>query len=176
MTFTEFARKVREQIGQEHRYAHSVRVARYAELLARRHGVDPRKARVAGMLHDLARLYSAERLLAESAARGLPIGAREREHPTLLHAALGAALAREKFGVEDPEILSAIEKHTLGADEMSPLDCVIYLADSLEPNRKFVERAHLWDRAQNDLRGATQETMDITELHRAHKHAATEVS
>ncbi len=41
MTFTQLARRVREHLGQEHRYAHSVRVARYAELLAKRHGVVP---------------------------------------------------------------------------------------------------------------------------------------
>jgi predicted HD superfamily hydrolase involved in NAD metabolism len=168
-SFTELARKVRERIGQEHRYAHSVRVARCAASLARRHGVDVRRARLAGMLHDLARLYSPERLLAESQARGLPISERAREHPVLLHAALGAALARELFGVEDRDVLSAIEKHTTGADDMSPLDCVVYLADSLEPNRKFPERGELWDLALRDLEGATRETMRRSALHQAKK-------
>jgi predicted HD superfamily hydrolase involved in NAD metabolism len=174
-SFTQLARKVREQIGQEHRYAHSVRVARCAENLARRHGVDPRKARLAGMLHDLARLYSAQRLLAESQSRGFEISAREREHPVLLHARLGAALSRELFGMEDREVLSAIEKHTTGAVHMSPLDCVVYLADSLEPNRKFPERAELWKLALRNLESATRETMRLSELHQAKKLARTEV-
>jgi predicted HD superfamily hydrolase involved in NAD metabolism len=176
LTFTELARNVRDQIGQEHRYAHSVRVARCADVLAMRHGVNARKARVAGMLHDLARLYSAERLIAESEARGFTISAAERDHPTLLHARLGAALARERFGIEDPEILSAIEKHTLGGDEMTPLDCVIYLADSLEPNRTFAERAELWQLALRDLRGAARETMRLSAVHHARKRAHLEVS
>jgi predicted HD superfamily hydrolase involved in NAD metabolism len=168
-SFTQFARRVREQIGQEHRYAHSVRVARAAEVLARRHGVDTRKARLAGMLHDLARLYSPERLLAESHARSFSVSARERERPVLLHARLGAALAREIFGVEDREVLAAIEKHTTGAPEMSPLDCVVYLADSLEPNRRFPERAELWNLALRDLAAATRETMRHSELHQSKK-------
>lgn len=175
LTFTELARTVREHIGQEHRYAHSVRVARCADLLAMRHGVSPSKARVAGMLHDLARLYPADRLIAESQARGFAISAEQREHPTLLHARLGAALARERFRVEDAEVLSAIEKHTLGADEMSPLDCVVYLADSLEPHRSFAERAELWELALRDLRAATNETMRLSAVHHARKRAHLEV-
>jgi predicted HD superfamily hydrolase involved in NAD metabolism len=153
-----------------------VRVARCAEVLARRHGVDPRKARLAGMLHDLARLYSPQRLLAECEARDFAIDAAERRHPVLLHARLGAALARELFGVEDSGVLSAIEKHTTGGATMSPLDCVVYLADSLEPNRSFPERSRLWDLALRDLAGATRETMRLTALHHARKKAPPEAA
>jgi len=84
-----------------------------AEQLAVVHGVDPLRARLAGLLHDLARLYPAERLLRECAERGLAIGAFERENPIVLHARLGAELARERFGVDDPGVLSAIRKHTV---------------------------------------------------------------
>jgi predicted HD superfamily hydrolase involved in NAD metabolism len=169
VTFAKLARRVRDHIGQQHRYAHSVRVARCAEILAQRHGIDPRKARLAGMLHDLARLYSPARLISECEARGITISPQERAHPTLLHARLGAALARELFGITDPEVLSAIEKHTLGAEEMSPLDCAVYLADSLEPARAFAERRELWELAQRDLYGATRETIRRALEHHARK-------
>jgi len=95
------------------------------------------------MLHDLARLYPAERLLRECEQRELPIDAFERRHPIVLHARLGAELARERFGVIDEGVLSAIRKHTVAAPQMSPLDEVVYLADSLEPGRSFPERAAL---------------------------------
>ncbi len=174
MTFTELRRRVREHIGQQHRYRHCVRVARCAELLARRHGVDAGKARLAGMLHDLARLYSPQQLIAECEARGFAIDAAEREHPMLLHARLGAALAREEFAIEDRDVLSAIEKHTSGAAAMSPLDCVVYLADSLEPNRSFAERGELWELALRDLGAATRETMRHSAEHYARKRQAAE--
>ncbi|HXO17209.1 MAG TPA: bis(5'-nucleosyl)-tetraphosphatase (symmetrical) YqeK [Candidatus Dormibacteraeota bacterium] len=174
LAFTQLARQVREHIGQEHRYAHSVRVARCAEELARRHGADTRKARIAGLLHDLARLYSPERLIAECEARGIEIEAAAREHPTLLHARLGAALARELFGIEDAEVLSAIEKHTTAAGEMSRLDCIVYLADSLEPERRFPERAELWRRAMLDLHGAMRETVALSRRRYARKIALAE--
>ncbi len=169
MTFGELARRVRSHIGQEHRYAHSVRVARCADVLAQIHGADTGKARTAGMLHDLARLYDAQRLLDECEARGMPIGAFERAHPMLLHARLGAALASEIFGVRDRDVLSAIEKHTTGAGEMSPLDCVVYLADSLEPARSFAERRELWDLAARDLHAATRDVLLLSIRHYAAK-------
>ena len=83
----------------------------------------------------------------------MPIDEFERANPVVLHARLGAALARETFGVHDGEILSAIAKHTVAADVMSPLDCALYLADGLEPGRDFAERAALWELALRDLRG-----------------------
>jgi predicted HD superfamily hydrolase involved in NAD metabolism len=174
VTFAQLSRKVREQIGQQHRYEHSVRVARCAEILAQHHDLDSRKARLAGMLHDLARLYTPERLISESVSRGLPIGTAEREHPVLLHARLGAALAREQFGVEDAAVLSAIAKHTMGADEMSPLDQAVYLADSLEPARRFPERRALWELALRDLDAAMRETLKLSARRRAEKQALAE--
>lgn len=160
MSFTALARGVRTHLGQKHRYEHCVRVARLSENLARTHNVDRWKARIAGMLHDLARLYSSERLLNESAALGLPIDEYAREHPIVLHAPLSAELARILFGIDDGEVRSAIAKHTLGAPEMSALDCILYLADSLEPGRDYGERAQLLALAYEDLHAAMRATID----------------
>lgn len=150
---------MRAFLDQDHRYAHVIRVARAADLLAQRHGADAERARTAGLLHDLARLHSASALLAECERRGIAVDAFARRHPVVLHAPLGAAYAREFFDIDDPQILSAIEKHTVGALEMSELDCIVYLADGLEPGRAFPEREALWNLALRDLRAATIETM-----------------
>ena len=152
--FVRAARRVREHIGQEHRYAHILRVARTAEALASAHGIDRRRARIAGLLHDLARLYPGKRLLRECAQRGLPIDDFERASPIVLHARLGAELAREEFGVTDEAILSAIRKHTLAAATMSRLDEILYLADGLEPGRDFLGRAAILALAFDDLTAA----------------------
>lgn len=53
----------------------------------------------------------------------------------VLHAPMGAHMARVKFGVDDPEILSAITWHTSGKANMSLLDKIIYIADYTEPTR-----------------------------------------
>jgi predicted HD superfamily hydrolase involved in NAD metabolism len=160
--FVDLCKRVKREIGQRHRYVHTLGVARLAARLARRHGADPDRARLAGMLHDLARLYPAERLIAECEARGLPIDPFERENPTVLHARLGAELARERFGVEDAAVLSAIRKHTLASASMSRLDAILYLADSLEPGRSFAERPQLERIAMRDLDAAMRAVLEST--------------
>ena len=59
----------------------------------------------------------------------------ELRDPSLLHAKLGAWYAREKYGVEDQEILTAIQCHTTGKVNMSLLDKILYVADYIEPGR-----------------------------------------
>ena len=53
------------------RYQHSLGVADTAVFLAGRFGVDIEKARVAGLLHDCAREFPNETMIAEAEKRGL---------------------------------------------------------------------------------------------------------
>ena len=154
LDFVRAAKRVRAIFGQDHRYKHVIGVARMAGSLAHRHGVDARCARAAGLLHDLARLYSTERLLEECRARHMSIEAFEQANPIVLHARLGAEFAREQFGETDPAVLSAISRHTVAAADMSRLDVVVYLADALEQGRAFAERAEYAAIAWNDLDAA----------------------
>ncbi|HTX02476.1 MAG TPA: bis(5'-nucleosyl)-tetraphosphatase (symmetrical) YqeK [Candidatus Acidoferrales bacterium] len=160
--FVRLAKRVHAHIGQDHRYAHTLRVARMAVRLARRYGENVERALLAGMLHDLARLYTPERLLAESRSRGLAVSAFEEAHPRVLHARLGAELAKEQFGQSDERILSAIRYHTLGAGTMTTLDAIVYLADSLEPGRDFEQRADLERLSFRDLDAAMRATLLAT--------------
>jgi predicted HD superfamily hydrolase involved in NAD metabolism len=154
VSFARDARRVRAHLGQDHRFAHTLRVARTAAALAQAHGIDPLPARLAGLFHDLARLYSGERLLRECGERGLAIDAFEQANPVVLHARLGAELAREDFGVTNEAILGAIRKHTVAGATMSPLDAIVYLADGLEPGRDYPERAGFLELAFRDLDAA----------------------
>ena len=61
--------------------------------------------------------------------------------------------------MNDPEVFSAIAKHTLAAGEMSTLDCVLYLADGLEPGRDYAGRTELAALAETDLREAMRATI-----------------
>ena len=111
------------------------------------------------MLHDLARLYSGERLLAECRARSMPIAEYEAASPILLHARLGAYLARERYGITDASILSAIAKHTTADRHMSRLDIILYLADALEPGRSYEGRERLEALAFSSLEEAYHEVL-----------------
>ena len=94
-----------------------------------------RKAMLAGLLHDCAKCMPGEKLLHLCRKQKIPIRDVERENPFLLHAKLGAYLAKTTYGVLYEEILHAIEVHTTGAPAMNLLDKIIFVSDYIEPNR-----------------------------------------
>ena len=118
------------------RFAHSIGVAYTARSLARNHGVNPRKAEIAALLHDCAKCMPLEELQRLAREHQLVEDPSLMQSNALLHAPVGAHLARTVYGVNDPEILSAIACHTTGKHDMSPLDLIIYIADKIEPTRK----------------------------------------
>jgi len=124
----------RERLSDK-RYAHTLRVAETAEHLAKLHGLDPERARLAGLLHDTAREVGKEELLRVAEEDGLPVGGFERERPILLHGPVAAELAMEDLGVEDGEILDAVRAHTTGEPGMGPLALALFVADKIEPGR-----------------------------------------
>lgn len=119
------------------RFAHCLGVMDTAILLAKRFQVNEEQAAIAGLLHDCAREFATENLIAECEKRHLYITDIDRQLPILMHAPLGTAIAKEKYDVHDTAILKAIAAHTVGGANMSTLDKVIYLADMIEPHRSF---------------------------------------
>jgi predicted HD superfamily hydrolase involved in NAD metabolism len=117
------------------RIQHILRVETYAAELALQHGLDAAQAAQAGLLHDLAKYFSPDRLLAMAQAEALPMDAVLMAEPRLLHADVSAIVARDVFQVQNPAILDAVRNHTLGQPQMHPMSCVVFLADSLEPGR-----------------------------------------
>jgi len=72
----------------------------------------------------------------------------------LAHAWAGADLAREKFGVKDPDILEAIEQHAAGAPGMGPLARLIYVSDLANQGRAFREAELVRELAFKDFEAA----------------------
>lgn len=117
------------------RYEHTLGVEYTCCALAMRYGEDMEKARIAGLLHDCAKHYSGNELLAFCKAHHLSVNEYEEAFPELLHAKVGAVLAKTEYGIEDEDILQAIEYHTTGKPEMTLLEKIVYIADYMEPNR-----------------------------------------
>ena len=135
MDRSEMSKKLLKSLSEK-RFVHSLGVEYTAATLAFVHGADVEKARLAGILHDCAKGIPTDEKLKKAKKLGLPINKCEKKNPDLLHGKLGAYLAKEKYGVKDEEILSAITYHTTGHPGMTLLEKIIYVADYIEPNRK----------------------------------------
>lgn len=120
------------------RYEHTIGVADTAFSLALRYGANYEKAYVAGLLHDCAKCYDNDKKFSLCKKYEVHLTDIEKNNPFLIHAKLGAAVAREKYGVTDPEILEAIKYHTTGKPGMGLLEKIIFSADYIEPGRKMI--------------------------------------
>ena len=129
-----------KNVLDDQRYEHTLGVAYTATALAMCHGVDLDKAFIAGLLHDCAKGLSHEERLRICMQNNLPVSAIERENPSLLHAKVGAYLARTDYHVTDEDVLNAIMYHTTGRPAMGILEKIIYIADFIEPNRRPLRR------------------------------------
>lgn len=117
------------------RYKHTLGVMYTAGALAMRYGADLNKALMAGLLHDCAKCLSHHKKLKICNKHKIAVNDVEKANPGLLHAKVGAYLAKNKYGVNDEAVISAITWHTTGKPDMSLLDKIVYIADFIEPNR-----------------------------------------
>jgi len=143
------------------RLNHSLGVRDVAVYLARLHGAEPDRAALAGLLHDCARNLPGGELLALARSYGIPVSGVEQVLPVLLHAPVGARLVREQFGVEDEAVLGAIARHTLGDGTMHLLDKVVFVADKVEPGRRFSGVENIRALARRDLNRALLACFDM---------------
>lgn len=117
------------------RFNHIVRVAKTAKKYAKKLRLDPDKAELSAWLHDCAKEMTNLQLLRFARKKKIKIDEVDLINPHVLHARVGAVIAKEKFGVRDPDVLGGIRCHTLAEPKMSKLVMLVYLADATEPGR-----------------------------------------
>ncbi len=115
--------------------AHVRQTAIVARELAALHGVDPERAELAALVHDVADPLSEQELMMRAERYHIPVTLTEARVPRLLHAPVGAEMLREEWGIGDEEVLNAVRYHVTGAPLMSPLVKIIFVADKIEPDR-----------------------------------------
>ncbi|KZE40060.1 phosphohydrolase [Bhargavaea cecembensis] len=135
------------------RYQHVLRVMETAMILADRFGENKEKAETAALLHDVAKAMPKEELKRITEAEGDPAAVLEFHHE-LWHGPAGAVIARDEFGIRDPDILAAVRFHTTGRAGMSRLEKIIYIADMIEPGRDFPGAGNLRAEAERSLDAA----------------------
>ncbi len=121
----------------EHRLKHSLGVMKEAETLAKIHGADLQKARIAGLLHDMTKEYSKEEHFRLFEKYRVALDENLKTNKNLWHALSASVDITETFGITDPEIASAIRYHTTGKANMSLLETILYIADLTDETRDY---------------------------------------
>lgn len=119
------------------RFKHSVAVYETALKMAEHFECDKAKVAIAALLHDCGREVPTKESVAWAMEHNFPVDEIETNQPILLHSKIGTYFAKNKYGVNDEEILDAIRYHTTGINDMTNLAKIVFLADIIEPNRDY---------------------------------------
>lgn len=116
------------------RFAHCKSVSWLSYKVALNTHLDPFKALIAGLLHDLGKELEKEE------EKNI-MNSYFSQYITLprfaYHQFVGCYLAKKEFNIEDEEVLDAIKYHATGNANMSLLGKIIYACDKIEPLRNF---------------------------------------
>ena len=155
-TIEDIQEKLRKKLKGS-RYVHTLGVEYTSVCLAMKYGENLETAELSGLLHDCAKELPEKKLIQICRDHGERISKMEYQNPFLLHGKAGACLARDKFGIDDANILNAIRYHTTGRPGMTLVEKVVFVADYIEPNRKKADNL-------TELRRMAFENLDETVL------------
>ena len=153
--------KVVTSLVNPNRVAHILGCRDTAIALAKRWGADETDAARAGLLHDITKALDGPLQLTVCREYGMVLDEFSKENPKTLHAHTGAMVAQRIFG-ENSAVVSAIDSHTTGKAGMSMLEKIIYVADYMEPNRKFPGVEELRQAAFSDINRAMEMGLEMT--------------
>lgn len=160
MQIEQFIESIKRELPSA-RFEHTLRVQKLAVKYAEQMGIDKERTSIAAILHDYCKFWSDEKLISWIRKYNLPSDLLDY-HPELWHAPVGAEVAARHFGISDQEILQAIRYHTTGRPQMSQLEKIIFLADLLEPERRFPGVEELRALAAKDINQAIWKALDQT--------------
>ncbi|MBR0596652.1 bis(5'-nucleosyl)-tetraphosphatase (symmetrical) YqeK [Clostridiales bacterium BAD-6] len=145
---TTIKKMIDEQLSEKRRI-HTYAVAEEAKALANRYGADPEKAETAALFHDFFRGISEQEL--NDYVLQLGFKTELLNNNNLAHGKIAAYMMKEKYHITDEDVINAVSYHTTGRPHMSNLEKIIFLADAIEPNRKYPGVEELRKLAYQDL-------------------------
>ena len=135
-------------------YGHSIAVESTAREIAKRFGYDEEKCAIASLLHDISKMIDEAEMLEFAREKHLKIDLFMKESPKLLHGKISEYLAEHSFAIKDRSILLAIKNHTFGRPRMCNIEKAVYVADHIEPGRKYRGLKKIRKVAKTDINGA----------------------
>ncbi len=156
-----FKKALDDNLGNK-RYEHSKYVAKEAISLAKEYGADEKKAEVAGLLHDIMKEEDFDKQLKIIEKGGVKLSHIEKVEKCLIHQISSMVYARDELGVDDEDILNAIRYHTSARANMSLLEKIIFVADSISKDRDYDGVDEIRKAAKKSLEAAMVESLSVT--------------
>lgn len=137
-----FIKKEIAKYESDSRVAHTCSVFEECKRLSEMYGLDEEsrdKLCTAALLHDITKDLNGAKQIELCKKYGLEAPKNAKEPMPTIHQDTGAHFAREVFGGEivDNDVFSAISAHTTGKTDMSQTDKLLFVADYIEPTRKY---------------------------------------
>ena len=152
------------------RLFHSICVAEKAKHLAEKYGSDAEKAYTTGLVHDIMKNESVEKMLQMIENDGQVLTESEIAITVTLHAIAGEIYLRKELGVTDEEVLSAVRWHTTGKEDMSLFEKIIYVADLVSDDREYPDVHEVRELAEENLDKTLLRGLSFTIEDNARKH------
>ena len=120
------------------RFTHTLGVVEMSEKLAKTYNADIEKCKVAALLHDICKEMDMEYIKNICKDNFMnELSEEDLENNEILHGFAGAYYVKNELGINDKEILSAIKYHTIGAENMTSVEKIVYIADAIEYGRNY---------------------------------------
>ena len=120
------------------RFTHTLGVVEMSEKLAKTYNADIEKCKVAALLHDICKEMDMEYIKNICKNNFMnELSEEDLENNEILHGFAGAYYVKNELGINDKEILSAIKYHTVGAENMTSVEKIVYIADAIEYGRNY---------------------------------------
>ncbi len=124
----------------EYRYLHTLSVAEECKSLASIFEVEEEKLVISALLHDITKDMSIDEQLKLCASSGVTLDKDTLNSPKTMHSFTAPLLIKKDFPeYADDCILNAVRYHTTGRADMTLYEKLLYLADYIEPTRKFAD-------------------------------------
>ena len=133
----ELKEKIKEYMSV-YRYNHTLSVAEECKSLADLFEIDATNLVCAAYLHDVTKEMSVEDQLQLFAEANVPLDEDTKTSPKTLHSFSAPLFIKKHFPeYANDVILNAIRFHTTARADMTLTEKLLYLADYIEPTRKF---------------------------------------
>lgn len=153
----DYMKYILKKLVNHNRYIHSINVSSMSEELGFINKFNITHCKIAGLLHDIMKDMSIEFLLNIIKKEDNSSFNLYKKEIGILHGFAGAIYVKNTFNINNNDIYNAIKYHTVGRLNMSDIEKVIFVSDSVSYDRDYKDVERLRKMAFEDINSAVKE-------------------